>query len=161
MVQFIGFPAALLFGRLGQAWGVPRCLYLALGIYVGITLWGTFMQHRWEFFGLAAGVGLVQGGVQALSRSYYAALVPAERSAEFFGLYNMMGKFAAIIGPAMMGGVALAARNLLRAYGPADMAPQAVSQLASRISISSVVLLFVIGGVLFYLANRSNRQAGG
>nr|MDJ0885388.1 MFS transporter [Desulfobacterales bacterium] len=90
MVQFIGFPAALLFGRLGQAWGIPRCLYLALGIYTIITLWGACMQHRWEFYGLAAGVGLVQGGVQALSRSYFAALVPAERSAEFFGLYNMM-----------------------------------------------------------------------
>ncbi len=160
MVQFIGFPAALLFGRLGQAWGVPRCLYLALGIYVGITLWGAFMQHRWEFFGLAAGVGLVQGGVQALSRSYYATLVPAERSAEFFGLYNMMGKFAVIIGPAMMGVVGLAARNLLRTYGPADMAPEAVAQMASRISISSVVLLFVIGGVLFYLANRSKSKTG-
>ena len=161
MVQFIGFPAALLFGRLGQAWGVPRCLYLALGIYVGITLWGAFMQHRWEFFGLAAGVGLVQGGVQALSRSYYAALVPAERSAEFFGLYNMMGKFAAIIGPAMMGVVGLVARNLLRTFGPADMPPDAVARLASRLSMGSVVLLFVVGGVLFYLANQSHRQAGG
>ncbi len=160
MVQFIGFPAALLFGRLGQIWGVPRCIYLALGIYIGITLWGAFMQHRWEFFGLAAGVGLVQGGVQALSRSYYATLVPVERSAEFFGLYNMMGKFAVIIGPAMMGGVALAARNLLLSFGPGDMAPEAVAQLAARISMSSVVLLFVIGGALFYLANRSNPKAG-
>ncbi len=155
MVQFIGFPAALLFGRLGQAWGIPRCLYLALGIYTIITLWGAFMQHRWEFYGLAAGVGLVQGGVQALSRSYFAALVPAERSAEFFGLYNMMGKFAAIIGPAMMGLVGLAARHMLLEFGPGGMAPQAAAQLAARFSMASVVLLFVLGGGLFYLANRA------
>ncbi len=155
MVQFIGFPAALLFGRLGQAWGIPRCLYLALGIYTIITLWGACMQHRWEFYGLAAGVGLVQGGVQALSRSYFAALVPAERSAEFFGLYNMMGKFAAIIGPAMMGLVGLAARRLLLDFGPDGMAPQAAAQLAARFSMASVVLLFVLGGGLFYLANRA------
>ena len=155
MVQFIGFPATLLFGRLGQAWGVPRCLYLALGIYVVITLWGAFIQHRWEFYGLAAAVGLVQGGVQALSRSYFAALVPAERSAEFFGLYNMMGKFAVIIGPAMMGLVGLAARHLLLAYGPGDMAAETAAQLAARISMASVVLLFVVGGGLFYLTNRS------
>ncbi len=155
LVQFIGFPATLVFGRLGQTWGVPRCLYLALGIYVCITLWGAFMQHRWEFYGLAAGVGLVQGGVQALSRSYFAALVPAERSAEFFGLYNMMGKFAAIIGPAMMGLVGLAARHMLLEFGPDGMAPQAAAQLAARFSMASVVLLFVLGGGLFYLANRA------
>ncbi len=160
LVQFIGFPATLLFGRLGQSWGVPRCLYLALGIYTGITLWGSFMQHRWEFFGLAAGVGLVQGGVQALSRSYFAALIPAERSAEFFGLYNMMGKFAAIIGPAMMGVVGLAARRLLIDYGPADMAPVALARLAARFSIASVVLLFILGGGLFFLADRARRHQG-
>ncbi len=72
----------------------------------------------------------------------------------------MMGKFAVIIGPAMMGVVGLAARNLIRTYGPADMAPDAVARMASRISISSVVLLFVIGGVLFYLANRSKSKTG-
>ncbi len=160
MVQFIGFPAALLFGRLGQSWGVPRCLYLALGIYVIITLWGAFMQHRWEFYGLAAGVGLVQGGVQALSRSYFAALVPAERSAEFFGLYNMMGKFAAIIGPAMMGVVGLAARRLLLEFGPGGLSTQAASQLAARFSMASVVLLFVVGGGLFYVANRARAKSG-
>ena len=158
MVQFIGFPAALLFGRLGQSWGVQRSLYLALGVYVGITLWGAFMQHRWEFYGLAAGIGLVQGGVQALSRSYYAALVPAKRSTEFFGLYNMMGKFAVIIGPAMMGMVGLAARELLDAFGPTDLSPEAAANLAARFSLASVVGLFVLGGLLFYFANRARAR---
>jgi UMF1 family MFS transporter len=158
MVQFIGFPAALLFGRLGQSWGIQRSLYLALGVYVGITLWGAFMQHRWEFFGLAAAIGLVQGGIQALSRSYYASLVPAERSAEFFGLYNMMGKFAVIIGPAMMGVVGLAARQLLHDFGPPELSPQAAANLAARFSLASVVVLFVLGGLLFYFANRARAR---
>ncbi len=162
LVQFIGFPAALLFGRLGQSWGVQRSLYLGLAVYVGITLWGAFMQHRWEFFGLAAAIGLVQGGVQALSRSYFAALVPAEHSAEFFGFYNMMGKFAVIIGPAMMGGVGLAARRLLHDLGPPDLMPETAAQLAARISLASVVSLFVSDGLLFYFANRARaRQLSG
>ncbi len=155
MVQFIGFPAAILFGRLGEAWGVRRSIYLALVIYVGITLWGAFMQQRWEFFGLAGAVGLVQGGIQALSRSYFAAMVPTARSAEFFGLYNMMGKFAVIIGPAMMGVVGLGARRLLLDFGPAGLAPEAASQLATRISMASVASLFVIGGCFFFWANRA------
>ena len=70
-------------------------------------------------------------------------------------LYNMMGKFAAIIGPAMMGLVGLAARHLLLEFGPGGMAPQAAAQLAARFSMASVVLLFVLGGGLFYLANRA------
>jgi UMF1 family MFS transporter len=120
------------------------------------------MQNRWEFFGLAAGVGLVQGGVQALSRSYFAALVPRARSAEFFGLYNMMGKFAAIIGPAMMGLVVLTARRLLEDFGSPDLSATAAAHLATRISMASVVLLFVIGGGLFFMANRARgRSASG
>ena len=150
LVQFVGFPAALLFGRLGQRWGVKRSLFLALGIYMLITLWGTFMQHRWEFFGLALAVALVQGGIQALSRSYFARLIPAGRSAEFFGLYNMLGKFAAIIGPALMGAVGLTARHVLLQRYPEAIGAPWVTNLASRISIASVLLLFVVGAILLY-----------
>ena len=95
-------------------------------------------------------------------RSYFAALVPAEHSAEFFGFYNMMGKFAVIIGPAMMGGVGLAARRLLHDLGPPDLMPETAAQLAARISLASVVSLFVSGGLLFYFANRARaRQLSG
>jgi len=152
MVQFVGFPAALLFGRLGQHWGVKRSLFLAIGVYMLITIWGTFMQHRWEFFGIALAVGLVQGGIQALSRSYYARLIPAGRSAEFFGLYNMMGKFAAIIGPALMGTVGLAARHILLKRTPAPEAAAGIADLATRISIASVLLLFIVGAILLWRA---------
>jgi len=150
LVQFVGFPAALVFGRLGQRWGTKRSIFLALGIYMLITLWGAFMRQRWEFFGLALAVGLVQGGIQALSRSYYAGFVPEGRSAEFFGLYNMLGKFATIFGPALMGTVGLAARHILRQYNPSPQALPWVTDLATRASIASVMLLFVIGAILLY-----------
>ena len=96
-----------------------------------ITLWGACMHHRWEFFGLALAVGLVQGGIQALSRSYYARLIPEGRSAEYFGLYNMLGKFAVIIGPALMGTVGLVTRRILRRYAPSPEALPWVADLAT------------------------------
>ena len=105
IVQFVGFPAALLFGRLGQRWGVRKSIYLAIGIYTGVTCWGAMMTRVEEFYVLAVVIGLVQGGIQALSRSYYARLIPPRQAAQFYGFYNMMGKFAAILGPVLMGGV--------------------------------------------------------
>jgi MFS transporter, UMF1 family len=152
IVQFVGFPAAIAFGKLGAKWGERRAIFLAIGVYGLITLWGAFMTHRGDFYLLAVLVGLVQGGIQALSRSYYARLIPTERSAQFFGFYNMLGKFAAILGPAMMGGIGLLARRLLMPSASTPEALTAVSQLAARWGIASVMLLFVAGAALFYFA---------
>jgi UMF1 family MFS transporter len=99
VTQFVGFPAALVFGRLGQRLGPRKGIYIAIGVYVAATFWGINMTRKEEFYVLAVVIGLVQGGIQALSRSYYARLIPADKPAEFFGFYNMLGKFAAIIGP--------------------------------------------------------------
>ena len=148
MVQFIGFPAALAFGKLGEVWSVKKAIYLGLLVYVGITLWGMLMREEWEFYVLALMVGLVQGGVQALSRSFYSRLIPKRESAEFFGFYNMVGKFAAIIGPALMGLVAISVRKVLMPPTPNSSQIQQVSEIATRISIGSVLLLFLLGGVL-------------
>ena len=103
VTQFVGFPAAILYGKLGEKIGTRRAIYLGLGVYVCVVAWAYLMSAPWEFYVLSVAVGLVQGGVQALSRSYFAALIPEERSAEFFGFYNMLGKAAAILGPLMMG----------------------------------------------------------
>jgi len=149
LVQFIGFPAALVFGRLGERWGVRRAIYLAIGVYIGVTLWGTLMRERHEFFILAGVIGLVQGGVQALSRSYYTRIIPKDKTAEFFGFYNMLGKFATIMGPALMGVVGLAVRRWAMPPSPSPEQIQAVGQLATRWSLGSVVVLFLIGLLLF------------
>lgn len=111
LVQFVGFPAALVFGRLGARHGPKRGIYLALMVYTGVVIWATQMQAEWEFYLLALVIGLVQGGVQSLSRSLYARLIPAEQSAEFFGFFNIMGKFAAILGPFLVGWTSLATGN--------------------------------------------------
>jgi UMF1 family MFS transporter len=106
ITQFTGFPAALVFGRLGSHFGPRSGIFVALVIYVLVTVRGALMDDVYEFYFLAFAIGLAQGGIQALSRSLYARMIPRERAAEFFGFYNMLGKFAAILGPFMMGWVA-------------------------------------------------------
>ncbi|HQI01292.1 MAG TPA: MFS transporter [Deltaproteobacteria bacterium] len=138
ITQFVGFPCALLFGRLGQRIGAKRSILIAIGVYLIISVFGSFITFKYEFYILAVMIGFVQGGIQSLSRSFYARIIPEGRSAEYFGFYNMLGKFAVIIGPILIGTTGL----LLRNFG-------IVSTLASRIGIVSISLLFLTGGILF------------
>ncbi|MBN1551332.1 MFS transporter [bacterium] len=137
ITQFVGFPSAILFGKLGNIWGAKRSIMAALAIYVLVSFWGSIMKTVNEFYVMAILIGLVQGGIQALSRSYFARMIPPEKSAEYFGFYNMLGKFAVIIGPGLMGSTAV----ILHSAGIA-------SNHATRLSILSVACLFVIGGYL-------------
>ncbi len=129
ITQFVGFPAAILFGQLGERLGPRQGIYIAIGVYLVIILWAYQMDQVWEFYLLAVAIGLVQGGIQALSRSFYARLIPRDKPAEFFGFYNMLGKFAAVLGPLMMGLVSVVTGS-------------------PRLSILSVALLFVAGALL-------------
>ena len=153
LVQFVGFPAALIFGRLGEKWGVKRSIFLAIGIYMLATIGGMQMTQKYEFYLLAAVIGLVQGGIQALSRSYYSRLIPPNQAAEYYGFFNMLGKFAVILGPVLMGGVALLTRNWLMPEAPSEAEIQMVGQLAARWSIGSILILFLIGGILLYFVD--------
>lgn len=159
ITQFVGFPAALLFGKLGQKWGVRKSIYLAIGIYICVTIWGTLMTEKYEFYILAIVIGLVQGGIQALSRSYYSRLIPKSMAAEFYGFYNMLGKFAAILGPMLMGIVGLFARRLLMPPAPTLEQIATVGQSASRWGIGSILLLFIAGATLFYLVDEDKGRA--
>ncbi|MBV8063430.1 MAG: MFS transporter [Nevskia sp.] len=129
LVQFISFPAAWAFGPLARWIGTKRAIYLGLAVFCGLSIWAYFMQTERQFYEMAVGVALVQGGVQALSRSYFSRLIPRERSGEYFGFYNMLAKFAAVLGPAAMGVVAVTTGN-------------------QRLSILVLILFFVIGGWL-------------
>lgn len=153
VVQFVGFPAALGFGKLGQAWDIRKAIYLALGIYLVVTLWATRMSAIGEFFILAAMIGCAQGGIQALSRSYYARLIPANQAGEYYGFFNMLGKFAAILGPSIMGIVGLIARKMLMPTAPTPEQIEQVGRLASRWSIASIAVLFVVGALLFFFVD--------
>ena len=131
VTQFVGFPAALLFGWLGDRIGPKRAILIGLVVYAGITVYAYFLDSEAEFFALAITVGFVQGGVQSLSRSLFGRLVPEGKNAEFFGFYNMMGKFATVLGPLLIAIVAALTHN-------------------ERASIISLVLLFVVGGLLLW-----------
>ncbi|MEE9612631.1 MAG: MFS transporter [Desulfatiglandales bacterium] len=161
IVQFVGFPSALAFGKLGQKWGARKGIYLAIGVYMFVTVWGAMMTIKQEFYVLAIMIGLVQGGIQALSRSYYSRLIPKEQSAEYYGFYNMLGKFAAIIGPALMGVVGLIVRRMLMPPAPTPDQIVHIGQLASRWSIASILILFLVGVILFYFVDeeKGRREA--
>ena len=159
IVQFVGFPSAIIFGRLGERWGVRPSIFLAIGVYIAVTIWGTMMREKYEFYVLAIVIGLVQGGIQALSRSYYSRLIPKNQAAEYYGFYNMLGKFAAIIGPALMAVVGLTMRNVLMPESPTAEQLIEVGQDASRWSIASIIVLFVIGGTLLFFVDEEKGRA--
>lgn len=159
LVQFIGFPAAICFGKLGQLWGTRRAIFLSIGIYMFVTVWGSMMTTKTEFYILAVIIGLSQGGIQALSRSYYMRLIPADKAAEYFGFYNMIGKFAVIIGPALMGTVGLFAKRLLMPQSPSAIDAQNIGRLASRISIASILILLIAGGIIFYFTGKEEKKS--
>jgi UMF1 family MFS transporter len=119
------------------------------------------MTQKMEFYILAMVIGLVQGGIQALSRSYYSRLIPKNKAAEYYGFYNMLGKFAVILGPVLMGIVGLTVRRLLMPLSPTPEQVIAVGQMASRWGIASILILFIIGAVLFYFVDeeRGREQA--
>jgi UMF1 family MFS transporter len=148
ITQFIGFPSAIAFGYLGGKIGAKRAIFIAIAVYLFVSIWAAFMQSKNEFYILAIIIGLVQGGIQALSRSFYARIIPVNKSAEYFGFYNMLGKFAAVLGPVVMGGAGLFIRNL--GYS---------SNIASRVSISSISIFFIAGGILFYFVDEEKGRA--
>ena len=103
ITNFVGFPATLLYGFLGQRFGARAGIYLALIVYISVSSWAVFMTEVREFYVMAIIIGCVQGGVQGLSRSLYASLIPPDQPGEFFGFYNMITKFSHVLGPILVG----------------------------------------------------------
>jgi UMF1 family MFS transporter len=131
MTQFIAFPAAIAMGWLGEHWHAKGTLLICIAVYAVVCMWSSTMQNEMDFYWLAAAIGLVMGGVQSLSRSMYARMIPAHQSAEFFGFFNMLGKFAAVIGPALMGLVSMLTGS-------------------PRASMLAIVALFSLGGIILF-----------
>jgi UMF1 family MFS transporter len=126
MIQFVGFPATIAFGKMAERVGARSGILVAIVIYIMICVWGYRLRNAWEFFVLAGGIGLAQGGINSLSRSLYSRLIPADESAQFFGYYNTIGRFSAVLGPWVMGSVSLATGN-------------------PRLSMLALILFFVVG----------------
>ncbi len=134
VTQFVAFPAALAFGWLGKRIGPRPAILLGLAVYVAALVYAwRWLSTGADFYTLAIAIGLVQGGVQALSRSLYARLSPASKTAEFFGFFNMVGKFATILGPLLMAAV-----------------PLLIGGAEQRDSILALSVLFIIGGFLLW-----------
>lgn len=130
LTQLVAFPFALLFGSLSKKYKSESLIKICIVAYTGIALFAIQLDKQWEFWLLAVCVGMFQGAIQALSRSYFAKIIPAEKSGEFFGLFDICGKGASLIGTALMGIFA-----------------QLFNSTSAGISI--LVVMFVIGYLLF------------
>jgi MFS transporter, UMF1 family len=134
MVQFVGIPFAFAFGWLAGRIGAKTSIFLALIVYVIISIVGYYMTAVWQFFLLSFLVATVQGGSQALSRSLFASMIPPRKSSEFFGFFGVFEKFAGIVGPALFA-------ITVRATG------------SSRNAILSVIAFFVVGAALLWMVD--------
>ncbi|MFL6580689.1 MAG: MFS transporter [Burkholderiales bacterium] len=132
ITQFVGFPAALAFGYAGERFGAKPAIFVSVATYAGVTVCSYAMTQLWEFYALATVIGLVQGAVQSLSRSFYARIIPPAQAGEFFGFYNMAGKFATVLGPLLMGITASLTGS-------------------SRVAILTILILFIVGAALLYV----------
>ncbi len=142
LVQFVGFPATLFYAWLAQRTSELASIFVGLSIYTLVTIASVFITTAKEFYLLAVLIGLAQGGLQAISRSYFGRMTPRESAGEFFGVYNMVGKFSAILGPLFVGTVSLLTGN-------------------PRYSLLVVLIFFAAGGTLVFFSSRiPNRELG-
>jgi UMF1 family MFS transporter len=129
VTNFIGFPCAYFSGYLVKRWGSKTPLLIAIGMYGIAVIAATWMSQAWHFFALAAMIGMVQGGIQAISRSLFGRMVPKEQSGEYFGFFNLVGRFASILGPLVVAVGVTVTGN-------------------SRMGMLGLLILFVSGGWL-------------
>ena len=137
LTQFIGFPATLVFGYYADRFGYKYSLSFAIIVYIFVVLFSSQMDTALEFYIVASVIGLVQGGVQAISRSFFSTLIPENKAAEFFGFYNFIGKSSVFLGPFMVSGIALITGS--PSYG-----------------ILSLLILFIPGLILLWLVPEKN-----
>ena len=136
LVQFIAFFATLLYVKFADKIGTKNAIYFAIAAYMVIIFSGYFVTEGWHFYIIAGMIGCFQGGIQTLSRSLYARIIPENKSAQYFGFFNMWGKFAAVIGPLLMGSVTLILSNTID-----DQV------LSARIGLQSIMILFILGAL--------------
>lgn len=129
LTQFIAFPCAIFAGNLAEKVGTLKVIRVSILIYCGICIFGYQLDKAWEFWVLAVVVGMAQGGIQSLSRSYFGRLIPKNESNEYFGFFDIFGKFADFFGPMIMSFCALVLGS-------------------STYGILGLLLLFVVGYIL-------------
>lgn len=154
LTQFVAFPCSILFGRLSAKYDAGLLIKISIGAYTGITLFAVFLMSQWQFWVLAVLVGMFQGGIQALSRSYLGKIIPAERSGEFYGLMDICGKGASFVGMTLVSVISqLTAGVTVRIFG--------MELQNENIAVSALIILFAIGFAVFCKADKLNKQRVG
>lgn len=150
VVQIVAFPSALLFGVAARRIGTVAVILVAIGGYIVICLVGAWMIRSSTQFMVFAGLtGVFQGAIQALSRSYFTRMVPDGRETEFFGFYNMVGRFAMVLGP-----------GIVAACNMCGHAAGAGREFTARFGVSSIGVLFIVGGLLLVCVSRRASDPG-
>ena len=137
--QIVAFPFAILFGRLSSRYNTGTLIKICIICYTGITLFAVFLRCQWQFWVLAICVGMFQGGIQALSRSYFAKIIPPECSGEYFGIYDIFGKGASFVGTTLVAVISHTFNN-------------------ESLGVSTIIIIFIIGFVLFCKADQCVRS---
>lgn len=151
LTQIVAFPCAIIFGRLSAKCDTALLIKVCIGCYTGITLFAMFLQSQWQFWVLAVLVGMFQGGIQALSRSYLGKIIPAERSGEYYGIMDICGKGASFVGTTVVAVVSQTTAGMeVHIFG--------TTLQNESLAVGTLVLVFAIGFVLFCKADKLNKQ---
>ena len=151
LTQFVAFPCSIIFGRLSAKYDAGLLIKVCIGCYSVITLFGMFLVTQWQFWVLATLVGMFQGGIQALSRSYLGKIIPAERSGEFYGLMDIFGKGASFVGMTLVSVVSqVTAGTTVNVFG--------ITLQNENLAVGTLLVLFAIGYVLFCKADKLNKE---
>ena len=151
LTQIVAFPCAILFGRLSAKHDSAKLMKICIVCYAGITLFAVFLVSQWQFWVLATLVGMFQGAIQALSRSYLGKIVSAEQSGEFYGLMDICGKGASFFGMTLVGFINQITDGL-------EVTIFGLRLQNSNIAVSALVILFIIGYILFCKADKLNKE---
>ena len=150
LTQIVAFPCSIIFGRLSAKYDTAKLIKVSIAAYTGITVFAVFLQQQWQFWTLAVMVGMFQGGIQALSRSYLGKIIPAERSGEYYGLMDICGKGASFVGTTMVAVVSQVTDGMRwNLFG--------TTIENEGLAVGTLVILFAIGFVLFCKADQLNK----
>ena len=150
VTQIVAFPCSIIFGKFSAKYDTGLLIKICIICYTGVALFAVFLAHQWQFWTLAVLVGMFQGGIQALSRSYLGKIIPAEQSGEYFGLMDICGKGASFVGTTLVAVVSQVTEGMkFSLFG--------ISIANTGVAVGSIAVLFIIGFVLFCYADKLNK----
>lgn len=149
LTQIVAFPSAIIIGNLSKKFQDKTLIFVCIGGYIAVSVFALFLKAEWQFWLLAFVVGMFQGGIQALSRSYFTSIIPYEKSGEYFGIYDIFGKGAGTLGPLLVSGCVLLVQAITKAF-PSFTSVTAVMNL----DLLPIPLLTIAGCIVFFFASR-------